>query len=264
VRLANESGIDRNSWQYQKAAGRHADISLLAIAHELGMEYTEPTMRGAGECNKLAEVQYRHAQGCPWPCWLPERAAMRGYFELVRFCYERDCPWDGDTEDHALRCAAESDNVELVAWLLQQLDMAASAGVMSAAAAEGQTAMCQFLRSQQCPWDEESTNKAASGGHIDLLRWLVDNGCPWWERQLCLAAAYGGSIQVLTYLQQQRYASAPLLTDMLATAGAHSKLAAAKWLREQGAEWPVLSKRQSWDREVLEWAVAEGFTPPSN
>jgi hypothetical protein len=57
-RLANEGGIDTAHWKYQSAAGRHADISTLALAHGLGMQYTDDTMFAAGECNKLAEMKH--------------------------------------------------------------------------------------------------------------------------------------------------------------------------------------------------------------
>jgi hypothetical protein len=66
-----------------------------------------------------------------------------------------------------------------MAWLLQQQGTQLSASTMYAAALEGHTAMCQYLRAQQCPWDARSTCAAAEGGQLDVLRYLVDNGCPW-------------------------------------------------------------------------------------
>jgi hypothetical protein len=84
VKLAHESGLDCTSEAYQRAAGKHADIAILARAHELGMQYTATTIYSAAECNKLAEVQYLHWQGCPWPLFLLEIAARGGFFELLR------------------------------------------------------------------------------------------------------------------------------------------------------------------------------------
>jgi hypothetical protein len=67
------------------------------------------------------------------------------------------------------------------------------------------------------------------------------------------------------YLQQQSDGvqwSAALLTDMLSSASRWNKLAAAKWLRQQGAEWPdrVRVGRRKWTGDVLQWATAEGCT----
>jgi hypothetical protein len=50
---------------------------------------------------------------------------------------------------------------------------------------------------------------------------------------------------------------------MLNMAAHCNKLAAAQWLREQGAESPVAFDRwRPWSTEVLEWAIAEGCTTP--
>jgi hypothetical protein len=70
---------------------------------------------------------------------------------------------------------------------------------------------------------------------------------------------------VLAYLQQQgELASIPLLTDMLKLAARNNKLAAAKWLRDQGAEWPAAFGWPRWSAAMLAWARAEGCTTPFN
>jgi hypothetical protein len=100
--------------------------------------------------------------------------------------------------------------------------------------------MCQYLRDQQCPWDFTSTCRAARYGHVELLRWLMDNGCSWDALELCTSALQGGSIEMLTYLQQQGLlTSTALLRNMLGTAARCNMLAVAQWLRQQGAEWPA-------------------------
>jgi hypothetical protein len=218
VQLAHTSGLSCNSAAYQYAAGKDADIATLATAHKLGMEYSEITMACAAQCNKLAEVQYLHAQGCPWSLRLLEDAARGGHFELVRWCHKQGCPWKAKVMPHH---AAESGNVELMAWVLQQPGIklskavksrAASKGstalskaVMSRAASKGRTAMCQYLRTQQCPWSASSTYYAADNGHVDVLRWLMDNGCPWDANNLRLAAVTSGSVDVLEFLQLQGF-----------------------------------------------------------
>jgi hypothetical protein len=260
VQLAHESGLDCTSEAYHFAAGRHADIAALATAHKLGMDYTEEIVIGAAKGNKLAEVQYLHRQGCPWPSQLLELAVMSGAFELVRWCYEHCCEFE--IPEMASECAAASGNVELMAWILQQPETPwVSSRAMAAAAAGGHTAMCQFLHSKQCPWCADSTEAAARCGHADLLRWLMDNGCPWDNRNLYCAAANGGTIEVLAYLQQQGLlTSASVISDMLGSAACYGKLAVAKWLRAQGAAWPTTLRW--WHSEVLAWARAEGCTSP--
>jgi hypothetical protein len=52
---------------------------------------------------------------------------------------------------------------------------------------------------------------------------------------------------------------------MLNAAASHHHLAAAQWLRQQGAEWPTVLRfdMQSWDTDVLQWARDEGCTSPT-
>jgi hypothetical protein len=263
VQLAHESGLDCTSEAYQRAAGTYADISTLAAARKLGMECTAAIMAAAAKRDELAVVQYLHSEGCPWAYTLLETACASGHYELVRWCHEHDCPWDDVA--WATYYATKSGNVELMAWILQQPGASLSEAVMSRAASKGHTAMCQYLHAQQCPWDAGSTREAARYGHAELLRWLVDRGCPTSRnaRSLCIAAAQGGSLKVLTHLQELGLLnSAPTLTQLLNVAASGHKLAVAKWLRAQGAEWPAVFSLRPWSGEVLAWARAEGCTTP--
>ena len=47
------------------------------------------------------------------------------------------------------------------------------------AARRGYLAVLQWARKNNCPWDEETSFKAASGGHIPVLEWLRGTNCPW-------------------------------------------------------------------------------------
>jgi hypothetical protein len=79
------------------------------------------------------------------------------------------------------------------------------------------------------------------------------------------SAADAGSAAVLACLQQQGMLAtdAAALTMLLDIAGMHSRLAAAQWLRQQGAEWPSRFNWFPWKNEVLAWARAEGCTTPT-
>jgi hypothetical protein len=73
---------------------------------------------------------------------------------------------------------------------------------------------------------------------------------------------------MLTWLQQnsERPWTAAELTVMLDEAGLNHESQAAKWLREQGAEWPTsfysynynAKSMSSWSIETVTWAVSEG------
>jgi hypothetical protein len=260
VKLARESGLDCTSRPFAFAAGKHADVLALATAHEVGMQYTATTKYGAARCNKLAEVQHLRSQGCPWHPKMLEHAAKRGHFGLLRWCHEHGCPWDTKSApEHAVL----SCNVELMAWVLQQPGAVVTDRLMSRAAFEGCAAMCQYLHSRECPWSKFATYQAANAGHVDVLTWLINNGCPWDIYNLCNAAIYGGSIEVLEHLQEQGMLSAAGLTEFLDFAGMCHQLKVMKWLRQQGAEWPVAFEHCPWKGNVLAWARAEGCTTPA-
>eukprot|EP00953_Heterococcus_sp_UTEX-ZZ885_P007680 4633-Heterococcus_DN1.PRE.4 len=258
VKLAQQSRLDCSLWYYRHAAGKYADAATLAAAHELGMEYTEMTMAAASLHNNLAAVQHLHSQNCPWSALSLERATYRGHFELVRWCYEHG--WRFEVAMEGVHAAAESGNVELMVWLLQQPGMQLNEEAMTLAVFRGRMAMCQYLHAQQCPWDDSATSQAAKDGHIDILRWLIDNGCPCDAFGTGKSAAEGGGVEVLSYLQQQGLlTSAALLTVMLDLAAVFGKLNAAKWLRAQGAQWPD-EFRYYLSAEIQAWARAEGCT----
>jgi hypothetical protein len=102
------------------------------------------------------------------------------------------------------------------------------------------------------------TLEAAFHGHIDVLRWLIDNGCAW-TGQIVSTAVNCYKVEALAYLQELRLLNCTeTLAELLNDAAACNKLAAAKWLREQGAERPTAPKWQQWSAEVFEWARAEG------
>jgi hypothetical protein len=165
----------------------------------------------------------------------------------------------------ALAYAAQSGNVEVMSWLMQLPGMHFSEHVMSATASWGHAAMCRYLHTQQCPWDTSCTNAAVRRGSVDLLRWLMDSGCPWDAHEMCMTAAQGTKKALLEYLQQLGLlSSAAVLTEMLYRTAWYHNLAAAKWLRQQGAEWPAVYTGIPWEGRFLEWAISEGFTPPTD
>jgi hypothetical protein len=212
-------------------------------------------------------MQFLHAQGCPWDYWVPLAAARRGLLEMLRWARQHGCNWN---EYAILSAAASSGSLEMTIWVKQQPGVECNRAAIAAAAQQGHTAICEYLHAAQCPFDEDVCNGAILHGHVDTLRWLRESGCPWNVTKVYRAAAVGGSVDVLLYLQQQGIMFTPaVLTDMLNAAGAHDKLAAAHWLRQQGAEWPDVLRDSaaylwpSWSGTTLAWARAEGCTSPS-
>jgi hypothetical protein len=126
--------------------------------------------------------------------------------------------------------------------------------------------MCAYLHAEGCPWSHMVCAMAASRGHAETLQWLTERGCPVHADLVCSKAAESGSVEVMLYLQQRGFlATAAVLTSMLNAAGAHNKLLAAQWLKQQGANWPPVLKHcgTSWSGDALTWARAQGCTSPT-
>jgi hypothetical protein len=83
-------------------------------------------------------------------------------------------------------------------------------------------------------------------------------------------AAHEGCTEILDYVVEQgEVLDAALLTRALNCAGAHSKLEAAQWLRQHGAQWPAVLRYEHqqlgllWSDDMIFWARAEGCTAPT-
>jgi hypothetical protein len=217
--------------------------------------------RAAAMNGSVAMLQCLMQQGCVLSTETVGVAARSGHLETVRFLHESGCPWDVDT---ICADAVKMGSIELLQYLKQQR-CAFTADVMRAAALKDDLHMCQYLYAEQCPWTKSATEAAARCRHVDTLRWLLQQGCPYDAHAVRLAAAgeVEGNLSVLKYaLSFEPAATAAQLTELLNAAGHHRYRAAAKWLRQQGAEWPAELRygRFLWDTNMLQWARNEGCT----
>jgi hypothetical protein len=290
VRHAVNCGFEwMMSQQFMFAAGRYADISTLMAANALGMAYTATTMSGAARTGALETVQWLYEErfcglckehtiyaamsgSVQVLCWTREKgvpftkqscefAACYGQLPALQYLRAANCSWDNH---HILEHAASSGSLELTAWVKQQIGVVASALAMYAAAGRGHTAVCQYLRSERCAWNDSVCSAAAQGGHVSTLHWLREHGCPCDANKVCTAAAAGGSVAVMQYLQQQGLlTTAAQLSEMLNAAGAWKKIEAAQWLRQQNAAWPnvlIYQGRFRWSTDMIKWARQQGCT----
>jgi hypothetical protein len=215
----------------------------------------------------LSVLQLVYRDNCRSEELLCSLAAGRADLDMLNWLHARDCSL-GEADELACQ-AARAGSTEVLAWLQQLGAVHFSGEVMHVAARNGNTAVCVWLRAQGCAWDASPTVGAARANKLDTLKWLYEHDCPCdWstnEDSTAVEAACGGSPEMLQYcLEQGAVWSAEQLTTLLQAAGSTDSLANAKWLRQQGAEWPAVLSRGSyeWEGEVLEWARAEGCTSP--
>jgi hypothetical protein len=207
-------------------------------AHEHGLDCTSTRyQRAAGRYADITTLKAANELGMQYTIQSMLGAAYCDKLAVVLCLHAEGCPW--------------------------------SRSVFDVAAGRGNTAMCEYLYAENCPWHESTCNEAARNGHGSLLRWLHERRCPWDSNSITTAAAKGGSVEALGYVLQRRlgYSKHHIRrrkTEMLNIAGAHNKLAAARWLRQQGAQWParLCWNGQQWSDDTLAWARAKYCTSP--
>jgi hypothetical protein len=258
----HEQGCPWNLDEICGDAAESGSMEMLLYLKEQGCEYNEDTFSTAVMTNNLAICQHLIVERCPNDFETSSMAAFDSQFEILRLLCEHGRPLDAVCT--SVR-AAESGSIELLQYFREH-DCVYNEVVMGCAARAGHIHICQHLRDEQCPWDAGACTSAARGGQLDTLRWLREHGCPWDIQGVRTAAAESGDLPTIMYaLSAEPAASAAQLTEMLNAAGSNSKLPAAKWLRQQGAEWPAVLKHafSVWKADVLQWARDEGCTSPT-
>jgi hypothetical protein len=161
--------------------------------------------------------------------------------------------------------AAIDGSISTLRWLKQQ-GCAFATQCCYNAAQHNQLSSLQYLHSEGCEWD--STVLDVSADKLELFQWAAEHDYPGEAHTVCSEVAKRGSVPVLIYLQQKGLITAENLTHLMNVAGAYNRLAAVKWLRQQGAEWPdvLLYINEVWSCSTLEYARDEGcislLTPP--
>jgi hypothetical protein len=259
-------------------AGSVAALDWLKRTQQ-GVVFTQFTCVNAARLNQLPVLQYLRSVDCPWSGRVLAEAASSGALELLRWAVDHGCPLamfqhdsagdsdqsdDDEFDNYILHAAAHGGHIELLSWVKQRFpELQYDVNVMSAAVRKGHTAMCEHLLADGCPWSSDCCEAAADSNQASTLQWLRESECPCDNEAVCIAAAENGSVEVMTYmLDNGLITSAALLTQMLKATGEYEQqLAAAQWLRQQGAEWPAVL--QGWCGEMLAWARAEGCTSPT-
>jgi hypothetical protein len=132
-------------------------------------------------------------------------------------------------------------------------------GVACQRAAEGgHLEVLKWLHSTGYPWDSTTCSKAAYCGRLEVLRWLREHGCPW-DEATCAIAALGGHLTVLQWAREHHCPWNSSTSDNAASGG---HLAVLQWAREDGCPWDEATTcalaAASGRLAVLRWAREHG------
>ena len=171
-----------------------------------------------------------------------------------------------NVRDDGCRFAAKCGNLEVLQWLRSE-DCRWDDRVCIEASGGGHLHILHWARSQTppCPWDALACAYAAQNGHLDVLQWLRSQTppCPW-DAWACAYAAQNGRLDMLQWMRSQ---TTPCPWDKWACAYAafNDRLDVLQWLRVQTPpcpwdEWACSYAAASGHLEVLQWLRSQ--TPP--
>jgi hypothetical protein len=228
VRLAHDAGFLCAKYNLERCAGKHANISTLEAAHELGLPFSSNLLEGAASSRSLSKLQWLHTeQQCPLPRGITCAAARAGDVEMLRWLLERGCEIDAETTASAART---TNNLPVL----------------------------NYLHEQGCPWHDNVCGFSGFIGDLEQLRWLhahagtVDSG-------VVANAAEGGSVHVFEWLQQQQGVE---FTEYTMTSAAYNgQLQLCQWLRAQRCPWDgnathIAASVGSY--ETMRWLIENG------
>jgi hypothetical protein len=145
-----------------------------------------------------------------------------------------------------------SSSVPLFLWASGRMGMPISEGIYAKAASRGHLALLRHFRAVGAlPWTEEISIAASGAGRLEVLQWLraQDPPCPW-DTEVCAIAAHSGRLEVLQWLRAQD-PPCPWDTVVCSYAAASGHLDVLQWLRAQDPPCP-------WDSKVCSSAAYEG------
>jgi hypothetical protein len=226
---------------------------MLKWALQQGLAQSTSICEGAAVAGRLEFLRWlREVMKLPSALGRMQFAACkRGDLQLLRWVCSADST-PTLAEGCALECVAAvgaSGSINTLAWLQLNHCFSMNDGLHShayaGAIAAGNLDSVRYLFGYNYSLDEECIAQAAQHGHAALVAFLHTTA----EYSLydpnglaCgLAAARRGSVAVLAYMQPHapdKFSNVTALKDMLYCCMRLNHLAAAKWLREQGAQWP--------------------------
>jgi hypothetical protein len=184
----------------QYLAGMFSDITVLVLAHELGLRMSSHVARGAATSDRVTSLQ-----------WLHDERHSHGHRGVSK-------------------AAAKSGSVASLTWLKQHGEQF-SALTARAAAAAGHLHVLEYLFREGCAPDRRCSELAAEQGHLAVLQWLRAHDCPWDKDTIASFAARSGRYSVMKWLQQQPDISLSVRT--VTAAARAGKISMCKYLLEQ-------------------------------
>jgi hypothetical protein len=156
------------------------------------------------EMSSISTLEFVWEKKSLWPSYCTEtyfcsRVAQTNKLELLKWIREeKKCEWDGRT----INVAAEHGNLEMVKYCVAN-ECPIHWHACAYAASGGHLEVLKYLREEaKAPWDSVTPSWAAQNGHLHILEYLVERKFVQFSEGACAYAAENGHLDCLKYLRE--------------------------------------------------------------
>ena len=236
--LAVGCPMDPNEVARKAASHGHVDI-LEWLVPKYNVKWGKIHTAAAARGGHLVALQWLRARRIPWDSNAVTQAAAYNHAEVVMWAVQNG----GHLRLNAMWAAAERGHLEMVRLLRERLGCSMDAKTCGWAAYGGRLEVLQYLRSGQfpCPWDSETTERAAGNGHVRVLAWAMQQGCPV-SRWAWAHASIRGHVCVLRFLHASGWALVDVKSIVDEDIGAEDHERTKAWLKRMRSPWQKVRK----------------------
>ena len=166
-------------------------------------------------------LKYAHKNGCGWHAMFNNDilklynsctwSAMNGHLECLKYCHENGCTWNEWTCDEAIK----GNHLECLKYCLE--NGCKYSNICSTAAYYGSLDSLKYAHENGYSWNELTCDQAIKGNHPECLKYCLENNCEYGD--ICLIAAYYGSLDCLKYAHENGYSSRKNIIEIAAQYG---------------------------------------------
>jgi len=161
--------------------------------------------------------------------------------------YDHEMEEDMGEEYFCIR-VAETNKLELLKWAREEKKCEWDKRTIQVAALQGNLEMVKYCVAIECPIDEWACACAASGGHLEVLKYLREEVKAPWDSGTAPLAARNGHLHILEYLVERKYDQ--YSEDTCAYAAMNGHLDCLKYLHETAkAPWDSRAVREAHEND---------------
>ena len=125
----------------------------------------------------------------------------------LEFAWENKSLWPSWLEDETNFCCevSKTNKLELLKWIREEKECKWDEGTINAAVRQGNLEMVKYCVAKKCPIGWSACAYAASGGHLEVLKYLREEAKEPWDWRTAAWAAEHGHLHILEYLVERKY-----------------------------------------------------------